>query len=554
MTLQDIFAALWHRLWIILICATLAAAAAYVWVSRQPIVYEATTTVMVGRGVDTSNPSANDFYASQQLARTYMLLAERQPIQMGVIEALGLEMTPARLGQMVDLSLIPNTPLLEITVKGGDPALIAAIANEMANQLIVQSPEGDLNKQAERRRFTEAQMAELQLQINIYQDEAQKLEAALDSARNEDELKTMEARIDLLRERIGELQKTYTGFSDSLNATPLNKITILEPATAPTRPVNQPMVAYTLLAAITAAMFAAAAILALAYLDDRFHSPERVEEVLGLSTLGMAMKTAEADKLVTIAQPRAPLSEAFRVLRANLQFAAMGKKFRVLLVGSPSPLEGKSTTSANLAVVLAQSGQRVILVDADLRRPRQHKLFNLPNQTGLTTAIVQPDVDLRQLIKPTVVERLSLLSSGPIPPNPSDLLGSERMKEVIAELQEVADIIILDSPPVLAAADAAMLASHVDAMVLVINAQKTKQRTALRAVEQLRQANANLVGAMLNQITEQSEGYYYYYYYTSSPSDSDGGDGGGAATRPTRSPKRRPGKLWRTITSWVRSS
>ncbi len=212
--------------------------------------------------------------------------------------------------------------------------------------------------------------------------------------------------------------------------------------------------------------------------------------------------------LVTLADPRSPASEAYRTLRTNIQFSSLDKPLRTILITGVEPGEGKSTTLANLAVVMAQGGKRVIAVDCDLRRPSLHKLFALPSEPGLTTALLEGKG--RPLLQETIVPGLRLLTSGPLPPNPSELLGSRHFEELLGSLVSDADVVLLDAPPVIAVSDAAVLASKVDGVILVINAGKTKRDLARRAKSLLQNVNAPLLGAVLNN-APLDKGLYRYY-------------------------------------------
>lgn len=212
--------------------------------------------------------------------------------------------------------------------------------------------------------------------------------------------------------------------------------------------------------------------------------------------------------LVTITDPRSPASEAYRTLRTNLSFFSLDKPLRTLVVTSPAAGEGKSTTIANLAVTMAQSGRRTILVDTDLRRPTLHELFDLQLSPGLTNLVMEEVGDLP--LQKTAVENLWLLSSGQKPPNPADLLGAARMDQIIAQLAEKADIVLFDAPPVMAAADAAILGAKVDGVLLVIQAGKTRRDHSERARELLEKAKVRIVGAALtNAPKDSSIGEYY---------------------------------------------
>jgi capsular exopolysaccharide synthesis family protein len=215
-------------------------------------------------------------------------------------------------------------------------------------------------------------------------------------------------------------------------------------------------------------------------------------------------------ELITTTEPRSPISEAYRTLRTNLDFAGLDQVLKTLVVTSAGVGEGKSTTLANLAVVSAQAGRHVIVVDADLRRPRLHQVFGLSNETGLTTVIMDETALTSPPVQATGIEGLSILTSGPLPPNPTELVRSRRMEQVIAALAEQADQVFFDTPPVVAVTDAAVLATRVDGVLLVISAGKTRREYARTAVQRLEQINARLVGTVLTNV-QMGAGFKGYY-------------------------------------------
>ncbi|MCC7354559.1 MAG: CpsD/CapB family tyrosine-protein kinase [Anaerolineae bacterium] len=215
-------------------------------------------------------------------------------------------------------------------------------------------------------------------------------------------------------------------------------------------------------------------------------------------------------ELVTITDPRSPAAEAYRALRTNLEFAGLERPIRTLLVTSPGPEGGKSAVLANLAVVLAQAGKRIIVADCDLRHPRQHEIFGLANSAGLTT-VLRDDAPFSSLpLADAGVAGLSVLTSGPVPPNPAELLSLPRLAEVVSSLSERADMVLFDAPPVVVVTDAAILAARVDGVLLAINARGTKRDHALRAKELLEKVNARLLGAVLNNVEFDASLRRYY--------------------------------------------
>lgn len=211
--------------------------------------------------------------------------------------------------------------------------------------------------------------------------------------------------------------------------------------------------------------------------------------------------------LITLRDPGSAAAEAYRTLRTNILFSSLDKPLHTLLVTSTAPDEGKSTTLANLAVTMAQAEQRVLVVDCDLRRPSLHTLFGLPNERGLTTAILEQGEGPLPT-QATVVPGLTLLTSGPLPPRPADLLGSRRMGALIERMRGEADIVLFDTPPVVAVSDASALAPRVDGVLLVLQAGMTRRDRAREARQLLEKVKANIVGVVLNG-SKLERGYSY---------------------------------------------
>jgi non-specific protein-tyrosine kinase len=221
-------------------------------------------------------------------------------------------------------------------------------------------------------------------------------------------------------------------------------------------------------------------------------------------------------RLIAMTSPRSPIAEAYRQLRTNIQFSSLDKPLKTLLITSTNPEEGKSTILANLAVTFAQTGSRVTLVDCDLRRPSLHQIFGLSNGSGLTSIIVEAGAK-EFPYQECGVPNLRIIPSGPLPPNPSELLGSRRMSEVIEALKADADYVLFDSPPVVAVTDAAVLAAKVDGVLLVVYAGKTRREMAKKARALLDKVNANLLGVVLNNVKYDASLHRYYAEQEQSP-------------------------------------
>jgi capsular exopolysaccharide synthesis family protein len=270
------------------------------------------------------------------------------------------------------------------------------------------------------------------------------------------------------------------------------------------------------------------------YLDDTIRTKDELAKIapdvplLGIVPNIEARKSDVAKKdLFAANQPKSTISEAYRGVRTALTLSARGPQQKAMLLTSAGPREGKTTTAINLATVLAFSGARTLVIDADLRKPRVHASFNLPNKKGLTNLIVGED-DPSEFCQSTQVERVDVLTSGPIPPNPSELLGRPRMREILRRLRDRYDQIIVDTPPIGAVTDAAVIATMVDGVILVVHAGKTRRQIVSRGIEQLRYINAPIIGVILNNLHlgrgRYYPGYYHYYYYYASHYGAEDGE------------------------------
>ncbi|MCK0470081.1 CpsD/CapB family tyrosine-protein kinase [Alkalihalobacillus sp. APA_J-10(15)] len=213
--------------------------------------------------------------------------------------------------------------------------------------------------------------------------------------------------------------------------------------------------------------------------------------------------------LIADTDKRSPVAEQYRTIRTNIEFSAVDEELRTIAVTSSGPGEGKSTTTANLAIVMAQNGSRVLLIDADLRKPTMHYTFKTINSRGLTNVLTKQD-ELDEACQQTKIENLTILTSGPIPPNPSELLNSKMMEITLRQATEMFDVVLLDTPPVMAVADPQIIASKVNGTIIVTSSGKTDKEQLTRTKDLLMKAKARLLGVVLNN-KEVNEGQYYYY-------------------------------------------
>jgi polysaccharide biosynthesis transport protein len=331
----------------------------------------------------------------------------------------------------------------------------------------------------------------------------------------------VESETDIVTELVRRAKETQV--TKTLDS---NNIMIRQNAEVPTGHIKPKRKMNVILGALLGLFGGIALAFLLDYLDNTIRTQEDLEKAASLPFLGIIPSFSDDDgeviqsELFTHAHPKSSITESVRSIRTNIIFSSPEAPLRKLLVSSAGPQEGKSTTVINLGIVFAQAGNRVLIIDSDLRRPRLHKAFGVGRGTGLTTYIMG-EAGADEVIVQSKVPDLYLIPSGPIPPNPSELLGSSRMDEVIAELETRFDIILFDSPPIVAVTDAVVLSKKVDGVVLIVKAGKTTSDMVARVKKQLSDVGSHILGSVLNDFNLKGEGYRYYYYYHYYRSDDD---------------------------------
>jgi non-specific protein-tyrosine kinase len=491
------------RLPLIIASIVLAAAGAFAFSTVQAKVYEARATLIVGTSVTGTTVDLQALLASQQLATTYAKIVTTRPVLDNVITKLGLRMTAEELSKNIT-TLTGTDSTLSISARDGDATRAAAIANALVDQLLAASKAVSPGQSADIRASADAYLAATQSQILTAQAQAVNLSAI------QNRTTAQEAALVALQDQLVALRATYAQLLPFSSSGAANLLTVIEPAVAPDIPISPRPLINTIIAAILGLLVAGAVVLIAAYLDDRIKTPEDVEEVLGLPTLGSVMRMggergrSEIYRLVTLLFPRSAVAESYRMLRSNLEFARVDRPIHTILVTSALPGEGKTVTAANLAIAFALEGRRVLLVDADLRKPAVHSLFDVPNTQGLTTMLRSDSVSLESVAHTNEQERLRVLTSGPLPPNPAEMLGSQRMLTVLQRLQASQDVLIIDSPPLRAVTDAAILSAFVDGTLLVIDASKSRRASVRLGREALTRVNAQVLGVVLNRVPAPS--------------------------------------------------
>ena len=481
----------------------------------QERVYSATTSVIIGQSIQATNLDTRDIQTSERLALTYADIVRRQPILEGTIQILNLDESWQDLRKRVSVNLVPDTQLLEITVEASSREEAVAIANEINRQLVLLSPTSVNAEDDESALFVRHRLRVIQSQIETTQSKLVELSVELDEAQTPEARTEIENQINNLESMIFNWENNYTKFLQFIGGEEsANYVTIVDQAYAKATPVRPNIRLNTIIAAAVGMFLGLGAIFVLDFLDDTIKTIGEIGSDLRLTPLGSISRIKKRDfqgGMIVSKNPFLPVFESYRIIRNNIlsMLLYVDTPGKSIMVTSPAAGDGKSITAVNLAISMAQSGRRTIIVDADLRWPVLHDVFNVLDGARPTNPLDEPDFLVTGHLRRTDIERLYLLTVGGIPSNFSELLESERMEQFINSLKEEADVVIFDSPPAALVADATIMARHVDGVVLVVSAGKT-QRDALNiAVMNLKRAGANILGVVLNRSNETNDSYYY---------------------------------------------
>lgn len=501
--------------WIIVLATIVAALGAFLVSIQTTPVYRASATMLINEAPSSRSNEYTAILTSERLAQTYSQMMTMQPVLEGVIERLGLGglgFTPSNLAAHISISPVRDTQLIQVSVEDTDPNRAALVADTLVVVFSDQNRAMQVSRYTVSKTSLEQQLKDLEARIEQLNTEIQNTPK---TAENQPEISRLETTA-------AQYRQTYASLLLSLEqvrlseAQSVSSVVLAEPARTPQSPIRPRTLQNTLLAAVVGAMLAVGVIFLIEAMDDTVKTPEEITHAFGVPVLGIiATHDDQPGSPITVSHPRVPVAEAFRNLRTNMQFASVDHPLRTLLITSPSPEDGKSTVAVNLGVVFAQSSRNVILVDADMRRPTIHKRMNLVNRQGLSALFVQPNIRIDGMLQKTSTANLDILTSGDLPPNPAELLGSEKMQTILEHFKDQASMVIIDSPPVMAVTDAAVLSSRVDGVLVVITPGKTKTAALRHTLEQLQRASARILGVVVNNVEMSRTRYAYYYsrYY-----------------------------------------
>ena len=497
--LRDYLRVLRRRKGVIAICTLVVLGVALAFSLLQTPVYAGKAEILLQPRTTDSvfDPQTGQTATDRERSvRTELRVIESEPVR---------EAVRAQIGTAPDVTSLPQgqTDVVQIRADSTDARRAAETANAYARAYMDFRRQQAVDELLNAAQQIQGKVSDLQRQID-----------PLPAGPQKDALISQQS---LFRQKLDQLQVDA--------ALKTGGAQLVTPAPVPDSPFKPKPLRTGVLATGLGLFFGVIVAFVVDYLDDSVKNKDEVERLVpGLPVIGLIPAvvewTAEDDpKVISLEEPKSPAAEAYRTLRTSIQFLALESPIRILQVTSAGPREGKTTTLANLGVALARAGQRVIVVCCDLRRPRLHEFFGVENSIGLTSVLLGK-VPLTAALQPAREQaRLSVLASGPLPPNPSELLSSRRTVDVLTSLQTEADIVLIDAPPVLPVTDALVLSGRVDATLVVCVAGATTRKDLARTMELLNQVDAPVVGLVLNGVTgEAGYGYYDgYYRYDSAP-------------------------------------
>jgi succinoglycan biosynthesis transport protein ExoP len=500
--------------WLLIVGAVIPMALSYYFVSQQPDLYQAKATIMVGTSLLNPDPDLLQMNLSSTLAAAYAELVRQGPFTEAVIERLGLERTPEQLAEQIATGIRSGAQLLELYVTDTNPQAAALIANALADELIRRSPASG-GRDPEQQEFIRSQLEALQVKIKVGGEQIDELTASLSGLTSAAELQDAQDRIAALEEVKVTYQTTYANLLDSYVAESPNVLSLFEPAVVPRWPMPSKTKLIVAVAGAAGLGLALGAIFLMEYLDTALQwEGDGAQSILEMPVLGTVPKVPKR-KTSLLSNPLGPVAAGVRTIRTRVLLMRPDHPFNTLLLTSPSASEGKSFVLANLGVVMAAAGSRVVVVDADMRSPSLHELFDRPNVIGLADVLSNHRGDGESPfssipIQETGFDNLCLLSAGRPLVDPTTLLTSPRLPAVLEFLSGQWDVVLIDSPPVLGPPDATVLATASEGTILVVSAGLTRRERVERAKDRLMvQQRVNLLGLVVNRI--KPRGTYYDY-------------------------------------------
>ncbi len=495
--------------WLILSATVVAGVSSYWVVQNQPKEYESKVILMVGTAAIDPNPTSADFYLGQQLAGLYAEIGQRDSVRDQVRDVLGLEVLPE-----YSIRAMPNSQFIEIVVIDTIPERAQAVANEVARQVINQSPTGSISENSSRQVFIEEQLEYLQERIEVTEEEIANTQLLLAELKSAREIRNTQAEIIGQQSKLLSLQSNYAALLDNSRSGAINSISFVDAAHLPTTPSNPNTLLFVGLSASLGLLLGFGGAVILERLDYPTYSIGAIENELKLPVLGSIPyshyleKRARVDQGIQVLErPNSLISESFHLLRANLKFVWGEKIPKTILISSVSVGAGKSTVAENLAAGLVKSGMNIMLIDADFRKPSLHERFDLPEGPGLSDAI-EENLSLNKLAHTLDDKRFKILTSGSARIDPVGYVSSLKFVSALGKIKAGSALAILDGPP-LFIADALIMASKVDGVLIILNPDEVSLEVAKEHLIQLQRADAKILGVILNKVRRIKIGKYF---------------------------------------------
>lgn len=556
--LRDYLAVLRRQTWLIAATVVVVVVTAMIVTMLQTPLYQSTVELVVEPFDRASDQSALEqaLLGNTEL-QTQRKLVASIPVAERVIEDLGLDRTPQALLDSVDVDVVTDTQVLEITATDEDPELAAALAGSVAESYLADRRDEALERVLsatrsleERAQTIRSRIDELADQIEARQAEEAPVDAASPAAGETEasDLDALREERDSLLTQLGQVTAQLSTF-ESRDALVRGGGEVIRPADVPDSPASPKPLRTGILALVLGLMLGVGLAFLRDFLDDAIRSDDDAVRAARAPVLAHIPYRAESDqdkRLATLVDEFSPKAEAFRTLRSNVRFVLYGGApqargesavGRSLTVTSAVATEGKTTTAANLAVAAARAGTKVLLVDADLRRPGIAKAFGIENAPGLSELLVG-EVSLRDVVSDVGVANLRILTSGAIPPNPAELLAGSAMRALHLRLEQIAELIVYDTAPVLAVADTLEVAPISTQTMIVVDVREASRRTVRHTADKLRGVGGEVAGTVLNNVTPGDRYYYSYSSYDYSPEPQP--EGGSASEAWSASRVSRP--------------
>lgn len=501
--------------WLLILGAVVAGVAGFLISHRTVPVYRTSTQLLVNQVQNPGLAGYNDLLASERLAKTYSELLHSAPVLEETVQQLALPLTVTTLEARIAVHPVRDTQLIELTVEDTDPQRAVIIANGLARIFI------DYTKSLQAG-SAETGQAQLTVELTAVRRLIDDTSVRLSQARGD------AAATDRLQSELSGYQERYLRLIDTQQRIALAQaqagatVSLAVPARLPIAPVRPRPLQTTVLAALAGLVLLSGLVLLIEYFDDRIRDIEEVRrrfDIAPLTVLGYVKGGQARTMEAQVAKASGHFTEALRLLRTNLGFLSDGKP-QVICVTSAVASEGKSTVAAHLATVEARASKRVVLIDADLRNPDIHTFFDLSNTQGLSLYLAGAQANDQPVFRDGPLG-IRILTAGPIPPNPTELLNSPRMAELLVRLRAEADIVIIDTAPVLPVADTLVLQPAVDGTVIVLNLRRTGMKALSRLLDAIKQGQGRVLGIVFNNDRQYRGGYGYGYGYGESTGDPD---------------------------------